>query len=51
MLPLGRFEEAGADMTEITMPFGLATEGTLALTFSKVQLVCGPETEVVCPPE
>jgi beta-glucosidase len=50
-LHLGRFEEAGADMTEITMPFGLATEGTLALTFSKVQLVCGPETEVVCPPE
>jgi beta-glucosidase len=47
---LSRFEEAGADMTEITMPFGLATEGILALTFSNVQLVCGPVTEVVCPP-
>ena len=49
-LRLRRFEDAGADMTEISMPFGLVTGGALELAFSNVQLVCEPESEVICPP-
>jgi beta-glucosidase len=40
---LRRFEETGADMSEISMPFALGTEGSLALTFANVRLVAGVE--------
>jgi beta-glucosidase len=51
VLGLKRFAEAGADMSKITMPLGLATDGALDLTFANVRLVCEPESEAPCPPE
>ncbi len=35
---LGRFAEAGAELTHVTAPFVLETEGTLALRFANVRL-------------
>jgi beta-glucosidase len=49
-LRLQRFEDAGADMESIIVPFALVTGGTLDLTFSSVRLECWPESESICPP-
>jgi beta-glucosidase len=43
------FEDAGADMTRIDVPFGLATDGTAALRFSDVRLVSAEEGGTACP--
>ena len=43
------FEDAGADMKRIAVPFALATDGTLALRFSNVKLVSAAESEAECP--
>jgi beta-glucosidase len=43
------FEDAGADMKKIYIPFGLSTEGSLALRFADVKLVSAAESEATCP--
>lgn len=43
------FEEVGADMTRIGIPFSLSTEGSAALRFSDVRLVSAGEGGAVCP--
>jgi beta-glucosidase len=42
---LGRFAEAGAELTHVTAPFVLETEGTLALRFANVRLEPAAEGE------
>jgi beta-glucosidase len=50
-LSLRSFVDAGVDMEKVTIPFGLATEGAMDLTFANVRLVCEPEGVEPCPPE
>ncbi len=41
-VPLSEFADAGVDLSHVTSPFLLATEGTLALRFAEVRVVpCG----------
>jgi beta-glucosidase len=43
------FEDAGADMKSIHIPFGLSTDGSLALRFADVRIVSAAESEATCP--
>lgn len=43
------FEERGADMSRIEVPFSLSTAGTLELRFSGVRLESASEAEATCP--
>lgn len=43
------FEDVGADMTRVGIPFALATDGTAALRISDVRLVSAGEGGAVCP--
>jgi beta-glucosidase len=43
------FEDAGTDMKKIHVPFGLASEGSLALRFADVKIVSAAESEATCP--
>jgi beta-glucosidase len=49
-VPLSCLAAAGADMTRIDSPFGLATTGELSLAFSDVRLVPGDDGPTICPP-
>ncbi|MGH9457405.1 MAG: glycoside hydrolase family 3 protein [Thermoanaerobaculia bacterium] len=44
------FEEAGADMSRITMPFRIASDGAVRLGFADVRLVPATEGVAPCPP-
>jgi beta-glucosidase len=46
---LSCFEDAGADMSHITTPFVIETDGTLALRFAEVRLVSAAEGMADCP--
>ena len=48
-IDLGCLREAGLDPTDVTLPWGLATDGRLTLAFSDVRLVDGSEGAAVCP--
>jgi hypothetical protein len=41
--------EAGADMTRVTVPFSMSTDGDLALSISDVKLVATTEGQLLCP--
>jgi len=43
------FEDAGADMAKIDVPFALSTEGALSLEFSRVELVSADAGDAACP--
>ena len=47
-LRLPHFADAGADLSHITTPFLLATEGTLALRFAEVRLEPAVEDDDPC---
>ena len=48
-VPLACFASAGADMSRIVVPFGIASDGALALRFSEVRLEPPAEDELRCP--
>ncbi len=50
-VPLKCFAATGADMTRITAPFRLATDGSLGFSLSRVALGSGAEADIVakCP--
>jgi beta-glucosidase len=48
-IKLSCFKAGGADMTRITSPFRLATNGKLGLTFSEIRLAAN-EGGAICPP-
>jgi beta-glucosidase len=48
MVPLSCFADAGADLTHVTMPFALETDGRFGLSISGVKLDQGPP-DVSCP--
>jgi len=47
-LQLRHFADAGADLSHITTPFLLATEGTLALLFAEIRLEPTVEDDDPC---
>ncbi|MDR3507538.1 MAG: exo 1,3/1,4-beta-D-glucan glucohydrolase, partial [Caulobacteraceae bacterium] len=47
-IKLSCFRTAGADMSRITSPFTLSTEGRMALVFSELRLVAN-EGDAICP--
>lgn len=48
LVPLSSFDEAGADMSRIDIPFSLSTEGELVIRFSDVRLATVAEEGIVC---
>ena len=47
-LRLRHFGDAGADLSHVTTPFLLATEGSLALRFTDVRLERAAEGDLPC---
>jgi beta-glucosidase len=48
-IPLACFARAGADMSHITMPFGIATHGRLVLSVANIRLQSGTGGLLPCP--